>query len=323
MIFNKLEHSISVIYKITNTVNGKIYVGSAVDFYNRYMVYKATFNEENRLIARAMRKYGFEAFEFSILEKVDDRLKLAEREQFYMDFYHVCDRNIGYNIAPIAYSNVGVKHTEEAKKNMSLAQSGRTQSKETVARRLQSFRDGGGYLRVSKAKSKPVIQIDVNTLQIIQEFSSCVESARSFNQEGCHSVISKVCRKKKNMRTAFGFFWAFKSEYDKLTYKPTPKVRKMSPHFYEGNRPVIQYDLAGQELAIWESCGDAAHYVRGEKGSHSAITQACHSSSRTAYGFKWKYVEDSIIIAALRIKRKREYDREKNARDLIYADSIR
>ena len=102
--------------------NGKCYVGSAISIENRCYFHKNKLNRNihsNKYLQDAWNKYGSKNFEFSVLEYVEDKTKLLEREQFWLDNSQCYDRLVGYNIRPNAYSSLGVKHTEETKKKMS------------------------------------------------------------------------------------------------------------------------------------------------------------------------------------------------------------
>lgn len=87
---------------------------------------------------RAFKKYGYAAFYWEILKIVDVRLSLSnieygkllcKYEQFYLntllfaqEYVNNNDyrfKKFGYNNAPIAGNNFGVKHTKEARKRMS------------------------------------------------------------------------------------------------------------------------------------------------------------------------------------------------------------
>lgn len=73
------------VYKITNTVNGKFYVGSAINIKRRWTVhrYKLRHNKhDNKHLQSAWNKYGESAFEFSIIELCEDSL---QKEQHYLD----------------------------------------------------------------------------------------------------------------------------------------------------------------------------------------------------------------------------------------------
>lgn len=114
------------IYKILNTVNRKLYIGSAIKFYNRFHIHK-THLENNKhhsiYLQRAYLKYGAAAFEFQIIEVIENPTKelLETREQFYIDTLKP-----HYNIRKIAGSNLGIKRTEETKKKQSLLKLGKS-----------------------------------------------------------------------------------------------------------------------------------------------------------------------------------------------------
>ncbi len=112
----------SGVYKITNIINGKIYVGGAVCFRVRWGQHKYKLkNDKHHSIhlQRSWDKYGEENFVFKILEIVEDKEKLLKREQHWLDKTECCKREFGYNICSTAGSQLGYKHTEEARHKMS------------------------------------------------------------------------------------------------------------------------------------------------------------------------------------------------------------
>jgi len=125
-IQNNME--ISCIYKITNKVNQKIYIGSSVDFYKRKSGHLYNFRKQTHqdYFQKAYNKYGEENFVFEILEIVEDKAKLLKREQFYLDVLKPWIRSIGYNIAKIAGSQLGFKHSQETKDKLSEIQIGKS-----------------------------------------------------------------------------------------------------------------------------------------------------------------------------------------------------
>lgn len=123
--------NISGIYKIENKINGKIYVGSAVNIRMRWNGHKSELSRNihgNKKLQRSWNKYGREAFEFLILQEVENKSDLLTIEQQWIDSSQ-CIKN-GYNILPVAGSRLGVKQTEEHKKKISIANSGKTRTKE-------------------------------------------------------------------------------------------------------------------------------------------------------------------------------------------------
>ena len=80
------------IYKITNKVNGKIYIG-------KDEASNPSYYGSGKLIRRAMKLYGKDSFEKEIVEEVERRELLCEREIYWISFYSSTDRKTGYNIA--------------------------------------------------------------------------------------------------------------------------------------------------------------------------------------------------------------------------------
>ncbi len=109
----------SVIYKIENTINSKIYVGSAINFINRKRNHTSALNRNKHHsihLQRAWNKYGKNSFKFSIIEKCNKK-QLIKKEQYWMDTLQVIKN--GYNICPSARSRWGFKHTKKTKQKIS------------------------------------------------------------------------------------------------------------------------------------------------------------------------------------------------------------
>lgn len=89
------------IYKWTNKLNDKVYIGKSVNLAKRLREYRYEINKgNNRPIIRALRKYGFENFDFEIIEDCDTLTdaELLIREQYWIDYYDALNREKGYNI---------------------------------------------------------------------------------------------------------------------------------------------------------------------------------------------------------------------------------
>lgn len=121
------------IYKITCTISGKFYIGSAVNLYTRHYDHFSTLRRskhKNIYLQRAYDKYGKDAFTFEVLELVPDRKMLTTREQYWFDeLQPFGDR--GYNIAPNAISNLGKKLSPETREKIRQTAIGRTPTPET------------------------------------------------------------------------------------------------------------------------------------------------------------------------------------------------
>lgn len=77
----------NVIYQITNMVNGKFYIGSAVSFPRRVWAHKNELRKgvhHNKHLQAAWNKYGEDAFVFEVIEEVGDGVDLLEVESGYL-----------------------------------------------------------------------------------------------------------------------------------------------------------------------------------------------------------------------------------------------
>lgn len=94
-----MREKICGVYKITNMVNGKIYVGSSKDIKTRWSQHKKKLNSEthgNSHLQSAWILYGRDSFVFEVLEECSVE-KQFEREQYYLNVLNPFDDN-GYNL---------------------------------------------------------------------------------------------------------------------------------------------------------------------------------------------------------------------------------
>jgi group I intron endonuclease len=122
----------SGIYIIHNLINNKIYIGSAVDINKRLCQHRSNLRGQRHInshLQHAWDKYGKDSFEFKVIIHCEPIL-LLHYEQMYIDEY---EWDMLYNINPVAGSSLGMKHTDNAKKNMSKASKGKKKSPEHCA----------------------------------------------------------------------------------------------------------------------------------------------------------------------------------------------
>ena len=92
------------IYKITNKITNKFYIGSSNNIKRRWDEHIRELNRNvhhNSYLQNAWNKYGEENFVFEIIELCNNDTQI-EREQYWLDKTMCYDKNIGYNLSKIA-----------------------------------------------------------------------------------------------------------------------------------------------------------------------------------------------------------------------------
>ena len=161
----------SGVYRWTNVISNKSYIGSSINLYLRLRTYFSTGSMNKLLLTRssyiyrALLKYGPSNFSLEILEYCEPD-KLLEREQYYIDYLKP-----EYNIAKIAGSPLGIKLSEETKRKISLAMKGdknpmfgKIHTKETRST-MSSLKIGINNNMYGKTHSEKSKKLTSNTLK--------------------------------------------------------------------------------------------------------------------------------------------------------------
>lgn len=90
------------IYKITNNLNGKSYIGQSVDIKRRWNEHKRNIGSNKNPMYLDFEKYGLDNFSFEILEECEIT-KLDEREIYWISNYNTYKQ--GYNLTTGGKSN--------------------------------------------------------------------------------------------------------------------------------------------------------------------------------------------------------------------------
>ena len=205
------------IYKITNTINGKMYIGKTeLTIEKRFQQHCKDSQRDkmgNRPLYKAMRKYGVENFEISLIEETD---KPEERETYWIEqkrsFKNGYNATMGgdgkryldYDVLIATYLEV-----RSLIKTSKICNCDRGYLSNILR---QNNVDVLSSQEVNKKQfSRCVNQYDLNN-EYIQSFSSVKDAARYVRPEtkslgGVTAHITDVCKGKR--KTAYGFKWQY------------------------------------------------------------------------------------------------------------------
>lgn len=183
------------IYLRTNTVNGMQYVGQTNNIEQRNRQWKCLkWKYSNQLLTEDREKYGLDKWESKVLKECDDS------EGDYWETHYIQELNTtypnGYNMSECS-TNLGLKHTEEAKNKMSEAHKGKILTEEHKKKIQESELN-------NEIKSKKVYQYTLNN-KLIKIWESVKECGRN---GFCFGNVAKCCRGERQMHK--GYKWSYK-----------------------------------------------------------------------------------------------------------------
>lgn len=233
------------VYKIINKINNKFYIGSSVNLYVRSIAHKSNLvskNHSNIKLQNAVNKYDIENFEFVVLELVNNKNELRQKELEYINILKP-----DYNLLKVANNilyhseeskiKIGIKSKEKFIKNPNLlniisnnckkiagwnkglknylSDKQRKTISENCKKRWENLTDSqkenfiksiqeGRKIAIEKYK-RPVLQYDLNN-NFIKEFESLTEATKAFNKSSSgnlHKVLN-------NGHKLYGYYWKYK-----------------------------------------------------------------------------------------------------------------
>lgn len=292
------------IYKITNLLNQKSYIGQSINIEQR--IKKHISSKDKYPIHEALRKYPLENFEFSVLEECPKEL-LNEREEYWISYYDSYKN--GYNCTaggdnvsdtckkPVKQYDLSGNYIQTYESQFEAARNVGTDARYISNCCLQKNNTAKGYqwcfvgdensIQINPKDYAGNLKISVNQFSLegkfIQTFLS-IADAENFLNKNCGKEIVKCC--KKELQSAANYQWRF-AEEGQENIKPY-QSRKVHTTI---ERKVGQYDKDGNLIAMYENAVLAAEAVGLAKGGNSAILRVCNGKQKTSKGFFWKYLD--------------------------------
>lgn len=247
-----LTNIIGYIYKITSP-NGKIYIGQTINKKQRKYHYKTKQFKPQIKLWNNVQKYDWKPSDtFEIIEEClcgENKINLNEREMYWINFYD-SNKN-GLNCNDGGSGNLSYKFSDESKEKMSKS-----------------------WYKNEEVNLKKLEKIWLNN-------------------------IGKPCDNENKLKKSKALLGIKRSDEFKNKMKEIAKNRVMSLETKnkisktktgvpsKNRNKVIQYDINGVLIKIWNFAGDAEKELGLPKGKISAV---CLGDRKTTGGFKWKYL---------------------------------
>ena len=162
------------VYRWTNKINGKEYLGSTSNGKKRLKFYfdKGSIQRVKTPIYMALLKYGYENFTFEIIEYCEPKVAVG-LEQKYLDKY-----DFYYNINAQANSNLGYKHTETTLAKMKGRQNlkGYKHIEENIQKAIERQKTKETLKRRKRAEEK------IDHLNLFENINSSLRTEASNNE---------------------------------------------------------------------------------------------------------------------------------------------
>ena len=116
-----MDNRLFYCYKITNTVNSKVYIGITTDVRKRFVQHKLESNKNNNPLYKSIRKYGFDKFNVSVIDTKETWTDICIVEISIIKKLNAMDRQCGYNLSSGGEGAYGAVRSEETKAKLRLA----------------------------------------------------------------------------------------------------------------------------------------------------------------------------------------------------------
>lgn len=292
-----------IIYKHTNKINGKVYIGQTCQDLNKRWNCGKGYSEQ--AFGKAITKYGWDNFTHEILESNLSFEQANEKEIYYIELYNATNSKKGYNKMVGGQQSLGdfskkkiyqmdlkfniIKEFESiisAAKELNIPEGRiyrscyRKGQRNNHCKSIFRFCFIEDYNKIEKEKEEfdAVCQLDKN-LNIIQEFKTCldVKNKLGFNPRG--AVYG-------NNITCHGYYWCLKSKLKEFK----PRAQKKWHSSGSKKRIIEQIDIKTNKiLNTYSTIIEAAKAVGLSSGK--CIRMQIQGLTKSAAGFKWNIKE--------------------------------
>lgn len=212
-----LMEKICCVYKLTNTVTGKFYIGSTYNLKARMKYHRYSYaRNPNKELGTDIAKYGWDSFAVKILEECT-RENVRDRESFYIDSLNAVD--VGYNMVKATtyqelMHDMNVKnwrdpeYREKQSKASSDVQKRRLKNHEYLAQKSTQLK------RYTDSLKRPVGMYSKSG-ELLHTFGGVREAERwlisvgkTQSKSSASSSIADCCKGGRH-KTVYGYVWKY------------------------------------------------------------------------------------------------------------------
>lgn len=253
------------IYKTTNLINGKIYIGQ-----HKANKFDTNYYGSGKYFCHALNKYGKENFKIELIEWCETQSQTNSRERFWIKKFNSRDKSIGYNITEGGDGWRGIHHTKLSKQKISKSKIGITPNRE--------------YLTLNN-------EIKGKISNTLKEYYKTHDNPR----KGIHlSDETKEKLRQANLGKTYSEEVRAKHKLPAWN-KGIPMTEEAKQHLREINtgkivkrRTVGQYDMDNKLINTFISCTEAS---RKTGINRIRITKCCLGYIKSAGQYIWKYLD--------------------------------
>jgi hypothetical protein len=295
------------VYKVTNKLNSKVYVGITNQGFKQrwYKHCSDSIRGSEFPLHNAIRKYGVDNFSIEVLEICNTSEELKSREQYWISILNSkVISNLGYNVTDGGDGTFGVKHSDETKEKIRQKAFEREISDITrynmsmnssFAKEISMFTLDGEFIKTFRTVKEASLEIGISSTNI----ASCARG--NYKQSGGYkwSYTGKLPEKQslkieskevkpKVKRVTSEEVKKRISETNKLRWTDERKVKQSIEN--TKNRIILQYTLDGEFVKEYYNVSEAVKAVGAS--THTNIAKCARGIRKKACGFVWKYKDN-------------------------------
>jgi len=269
------------IYKITNNINSKVYIGQTIksvserfsqhQYTARKIIENPKLPQENRRfnmpIARAMAKHGIDNFFIEVVEECSLE-QLDEKEIYWIHFFHSYDPQFGYN------ATLGGQLTRE---NVHISEANDI---------IKAFNEGKSIRELKEIFHHK----DATILTLLRYYGAINDQTQLTNGRYISLPLQQL------VIDLYKESHSIQSVADKTIFGVDMIKSILQSNGIAINRylQIAQYDMNDNLIHVYNSQSEAGRmmaeqYHCSAKGAANHISECCRDKRKTAVGFKWSF----------------------------------